>query len=263
MIQANAGEAAHWKVGIIGAGPGGLGLAIRLVQSEQPRLRSLRGVRRRRRHVALEHLPRRRLRRAVTPLLVFLRPQARLDQDVRQPARDPPVLRGVHGPLRHPAPPAAPHPDHVGDVGRSGVLLAPRRRRRRSVLLRRAGQCHRHLHHAVVPRYRGPRRLRRAELPLGALGARARPCGQAGGGHRHGRRARRRSSRRWPRSPSGSTSTSGRRSGSCPARTNRSAKRRSSASPATSGRPRSTATRSTGPSRRRSPSATRTAPPTG
>jgi len=33
MSEANSGAPLHWKVGIIGAGPGGLGLAIRLVQS--------------------------------------------------------------------------------------------------------------------------------------------------------------------------------------------------------------------------------------
>ena len=33
MSAAGAGTPSHWKVGIIGAGPGGLGLAIRLVQS--------------------------------------------------------------------------------------------------------------------------------------------------------------------------------------------------------------------------------------
>ena len=53
------------------------------------RLRPVRGDGRRGRHLAGEHLPRRRVRRAVAPLLVLLRPQAGLDQDVRQAARDP------------------------------------------------------------------------------------------------------------------------------------------------------------------------------
>ena len=33
MSRGNAGATSHWKVGAIGAGPGGLGLAIKLVQS--------------------------------------------------------------------------------------------------------------------------------------------------------------------------------------------------------------------------------------
>ena len=85
----------------------------------------------------------------------------------------------------------------------------------------------------VVARHRRARVLRRPLLPLGALGARARPGRPAGGGHRDGgqrgadrARARQGRARR-------STSTSAPRSGSCPARTSPSPRRRSAASPAT------------------------------
>ena len=173
------------------------------------------------------------------------------------------VLRGVRRPLRHPAAPAPAHPDQVGHVGRGSLPMVSHRHERRDLLVRRAGERDRDVHYAFVPRHHGPQRLRRADVPLGALGAPARPRRQTGRRHRDRRRARRRSSPRWPRSRSRCTSTSGRRSGSCPARTRRSAKRTSNASPVASGRPRSTATRSTGPSRRPLLFATRMAPPTG
>ena len=87
-------------------------------------------LRRRRRHLAEQHLPRRGLRRAVAPLLLLLRPQARLDQDLRRPARDPALLRGLRRPLRHRPPPAHRHPHHGGPLGRGGAPLAADRRRR-------------------------------------------------------------------------------------------------------------------------------------
>ena len=187
-VETTTGDGAvpHWEVAIIGAGPGGLGLAIQLVKSGRRRLRALRGVRRRRRHLADEHLPRRRLRRAVAPLLLFLCPEARLVQDVRQPARDPPLLRGLRRPLRHPPPPADEHPHHGGGLGCRGTALAAHRRRRGHLRGRCARLRHRDLHDAVGARPRGSGDLRRALLPLGALGARARPGGPPRGRHRDG-----------------------------------------------------------------------------
>ena len=60
------------------------------------RLRGARARRRRRRHLALQHLSRLRLRRALPPLLVLVRAEPRVERDLLPPARDPrlPPARG-------------------------------------------------------------------------------------------------------------------------------------------------------------------------
>ena len=61
------------EVAIVGTGFAGLAMAIRLKRGGRRRLRRPRARPRRRRHLAGQHLPRLRLRRAVPPLLVLVR----------------------------------------------------------------------------------------------------------------------------------------------------------------------------------------------
>ena len=78
----------HVRVGIVGTGFSGIGMAIRLQAGGHRRLRRARARRRRRRHLARQHLPGLRLRRAVAPVLVLVRAEPRLEPHLLAPARD-------------------------------------------------------------------------------------------------------------------------------------------------------------------------------
>ncbi len=184
-------------------------------------------------------------------------------EDVRQAARDPAsTSRSV---------PIATTSDRTcaptsGSRRRTGTrrrALGPHRRRGPRLLVRRGGERHRDVHHTVLPPDRRSGEFRGAVLPFGALGARARPDEQAGGGDRDGGergadRARggqdRGARRRLPTDAAVDPAA---------ARTSRSATTRSSASPTTRWRRRSTATSSSGRSRTRSPFVTARRRPTG
>ena len=83
------------RIAIIGAGPGGLCMAIRLKEAGFERLRDPREGERRRRHLVPQPLPGLRLRHPVAPLLVLLRDQARLVAALRAAARDPRLPRST------------------------------------------------------------------------------------------------------------------------------------------------------------------------
>ena len=77
---------AEVDIAIVGSGFSGLGMAIRLKQEGHEDFVVLERGRRRRRHLALQHLPRLRLRRPLAPLLLLLRAQSRLEPDLLAPA---------------------------------------------------------------------------------------------------------------------------------------------------------------------------------
>ena len=87
------GAGAHRRVAIIGAGFGGLGAAVALRRAGIDDSGDHRGRRRRRGHLAAQHLSRRRLRHPEPPLLVLVRAQQILEPHLRSAARDPGLPR--------------------------------------------------------------------------------------------------------------------------------------------------------------------------
>ena len=85
MIAKMAG--AKPKVAVIGAGPGGIAMGIQLAEVVSTSRSSTAATDSA--ALAKQHLSRRRVRRAVAPLLVLLRAEPALEQDLRQPAGDP------------------------------------------------------------------------------------------------------------------------------------------------------------------------------
>ena len=139
---------------------------------------------RRRRHLALQHVPGLRLRRSVAPLLLLLRAQPRLERDLLAPARDPrlPAARGRRA--RHP-------PARAAELRRQRRRVGRRRLDRRDVR-RAAARARRDRRHGAAggaqdAAARGPRPLRGRGLPLRPLEPRLRPQGQARRRRRHGR----------------------------------------------------------------------------
>ena len=94
-------------------------MAIRLKQRGQRRLRGPRARRRRRRHLARQHLPGLRLRRPVAPLLLLVRAQPGLDARPSRRSREiRAYLRSVRRRVRH----APAHPLRLrGRVGAPGT----------------------------------------------------------------------------------------------------------------------------------------------
>ena len=139
---------------------------------------------RRGRHLALQHLPGLRLRRALAPLLLLLRAQPRLDRHLLAPARDPRLPAAGRRPVRHP-------PARAAELRRQRHRVGRRRLDRRD-LRRAAARARRDRRHgpaggAQDAAARGARRLRGRDLPLRALEPRLRPQGQARRRRRHGR----------------------------------------------------------------------------
>ena len=100
MSSAAKGRSQGATIGIIGAGPGGICMGDQAPRSRLRQLHDLRAGAGRRRHVVPQHVSRMRVRRAVGPLLVLVRAQARLVTPVRHAARDPRVLRALRRQVR-------------------------------------------------------------------------------------------------------------------------------------------------------------------
>ena len=143
-------------VAVLGAGAGGHRDG-RPAQAGRLRVHHLREVRRRRRHVARQHLSGRRVRRAVAPLLVLVRAEPVVEPHLRDPARDPRLPRALHRPVRRPPARAHRHRDRRGALGgrprSSGGSTA---RVRRGVHRRGPGERARHAERPA--RSRDPRR---------------------------------------------------------------------------------------------------------
>ena len=124
--------------------------------------------------MAGEHLPRRRMRRAVAPLLLLVRPRPRVVAPVRAAARDPLLSRTPRGQQR----PAPAHPAQYDRGGRElrrreGTLDAPHRRRRRA-FVRRPHHRLRAAEGPGDPADRGDRGLRGPRVSLRRVGPRPR-----------------------------------------------------------------------------------------
>ena len=102
------------SVAIIGAGFGGIGLAITLKKAGNRLTDDLREGRGSRRCLAAQHLSGRGVRRALAPLLVFVRAESRLEPPLLAAAGDPRLPGALRGEVR-PAP--GPSPGDRGDPG--------------------------------------------------------------------------------------------------------------------------------------------------
>ena len=136
--------------------------------------------------MAREPVPRRRVRRAVAPVLLFVRRQGRLVAALRGLERDPALHPRGHRPLSGAAVRAFPRAGQgpavrcvVGPVARAD------RRWRTSRTARRPGD--RAFARASHPGHPGPRPVPRTRVPLRALGPRVRSCGPTGRLDRHRR----------------------------------------------------------------------------
>ena len=180
----------------------------------------LREERRGRRHVVREHLPRPPGRRAQPLLLVLVRAQPRLVRLLRASCGARRLHRALRRRLRrHPAPPARDRGDRRRLRRRPGALDAAGAGpdgRIESVEANAVDQRGGDAEPPVGPRPRRARHVRRACVPLVALGPHRRPPREAGRGRGHRRerdavRARHRTRRRAP-----ARSSSGRATGSPP-----------------------------------------------
>ena len=131
-------------------------------EARRLRLHDLREVRRRRRHVARQHLPGRGVRRAVAPLLVLVRAEPVVEPHLRDPAGDPRLPRALHRSVRRA--PARPHRHRRSPRPRwdeAEQHVAARDGRRRGVHGRRRGQRPRHAERArSSPTFAGADRFR-------------------------------------------------------------------------------------------------------
>ncbi len=143
--------------------------------------------------------PGRRVRRALAPVQLLVRPQDRLDPEVPRAARDPGLLR-VAGRLPCAAPaPAVRHRGGRGLLERRGRDLGPGARRRRARDRGRGRVRPGPAEPPEHPRHPRPGALRRHHVPLGSVGPRPRSGRRGRGRHRHRRRARSSSCPRWRR----------------------------------------------------------------
>ena len=171
-------------VAIVGAGFGGLGAAIRLKQQGHDDFLVFEQARGRGWHLAGQHVPRLCLRRALTPVLVLVRPQPGLVGHLLGAGRDLGVPAGDRGAVRgHAAPAPRPgaarrrlghyeRPVAGADLARGVLGPGPRRRDR-------PAESTVHTGHSRAAD------LRRHRVPLGPVAPRRRPRGRPGGGHRH------------------------------------------------------------------------------
>ena len=205
------------SVGIVGAGFGGVGIAIKLREAGFDRVRDLRARRQRRRRLAGEHLPGRRLRRPLAPLLVLVRPRASLVAPLRAPGGDPRLPRGglrasygIDPHLRF----GTEITEAEFDAG-DRALDAAHRRRRRARSSTSSSPPAASSPAPRSPRSRGSRSFDGPVLPLGRVGPRRRSRRPQRRGDRDGRERDPVRPRGRRRSPSGRRSTSARRPGSC------------------------------------------------
>ena len=169
---------------IVGAGFSGLAAGIQLRQAGIHSFVILEKARRRRRDLARQHVSRRRVRHPLAPLLVLVRAEPRVVARLRWPGRDPRVPRALRRPLRPAAAPAVRHPRGRGDVRRGERDLDGPARARGAARRARADPRQRRAPPARDPRAPRARLVRGHRVPLGALGSRPRPDGQAGRGDR-------------------------------------------------------------------------------
>ena len=172
---------------IIGGGFAGLATAIRLKQAGRDDFVARRPRRRRRRHLARQHLPGLPLRRALAPVLALVRAEPALERVVLPAGRDPRLHARPRRALRPRAPtstPAARSPAHAGieadGVWETRTALGTVRSR---FLVGAVGG----LVDPKIPDDPGPRQLSRQGLPLGPLGPRPRPERRARRRRRHRR----------------------------------------------------------------------------
>ena len=212
------------------------------------RLHDLREVRRRRRHLAGQHLSRRRVRRAVAPVLVLVRAEPVVEPHLRDAARDPRLPRALHRPVRRATARAHRHRDHRARAGTTPtqqweLAAADRRDRSRAdVVVSGLGMLN------VPDRPRHPRRATGSAAARSTRRAGITASRSPASGSRRSAPARAPSST-CPRSrPRSSTSpcSSARRSGSRHGSTGRSRPRSNAASPACRSRRGCTAGRSGG-----------------
>ena len=175
----------HWEVGIIGAGPGGLGLAIPLAQSGRRDFVLLRGGDGVGGTWRVNTYPG---AACDVPSHLYSYSFALKPDWTKTYANQPEILQYFEDcadrfGIRTPSAPGV--RIEAGPLGRGGAPMVAVDRRRGPPLVRRPGQRHRHVHDAVYSRHRRVEHLRRSVVPLGALGTRARPEGPAGRGDRH------------------------------------------------------------------------------
>ena len=138
--------------------------------------------RRRRRHVAREHVSRMPRRQPEPQLQLLLRAAPRLAAALLDPGRAARLLPTLRGGLRPPRAHSIPYRGALRDVvGRRARLdraHARRRRQRRIDCRERGDQCGRSAQPAAPPRHPGTRVVHGACVPLGALGPFGRPARQ-------------------------------------------------------------------------------------
>ncbi len=163
---------------IVGAGFGGIAAAIEL---QAPRLRGRHDPRARaraRRHVVLQQLPRRGLRRAEPPVLVLLRPATRLVAAVLAAGRDPRLPARASRATTTSSATSLPDTDgHALRMGRAARAVDSRRRQtgaryEADALVLATGQLHQPAH----PLDRGDRRFAGHSFHSARVGPRLRPA---------------------------------------------------------------------------------------
>src|SRR5262245_49734362 len=140
-------------------------------------LHDLREVRRRRRDLARQQLPGRRLRLAGLRLLLLLRAEDRLVAQMGAAAGDPGLSRGLRARLRPPPAAASRHRDRGRSLRRAARALAAPHHRGRGVLRRGARLGSRAAQSPPGAAHPGARSLSRHLVPLRALGPRLRDRG--------------------------------------------------------------------------------------
>ncbi|MGR7002276.1 NAD(P)-binding protein [Yinghuangia aomiensis] len=234
------------SIGILGAGAGGLAMAVRLKQAGFHDLTIFEKSERRGRDLARQHVSGRGVRHHVAPLFVLVRAsEPRVEQDLRGPtgrssptSKASPTRFGIRPHLRLGTPIAEARWDDTARrwklTAETGELFEV------DVLVSALGM----LNLPALPGHRRPRRLRGHDLPLGPLEPRRGSGRQADRGDRDQgeRRAVRPRDRRNP--PRRCTCSSAPRRGSCRRRCGRTRPRRSRSSGAVRWRCASTAGRS-------------------
>ena len=165
----------HHRVAIVGTGFAGLGMAIRLKQDGERRLRAPRARRRHRRHLAGQHLPGLPLRRALAPLLVLVRAQPGLVPHVLAAGGDPRLPEGLRRALRRAAPRPLRDRARRAPSGTTTRACGGSRRRQAPMTANFLVAAHGPAVRAGAARRAGTRGLRGHRLPLGPVGPRPRP----------------------------------------------------------------------------------------
>ena len=169
---------------VVGAGFGGIAAGVKLKQAGIRHVHDLRIVARDRRHVVGQHLPRRRSRCGLAPVLLLVQ-APRLDAHARPAARAAALPRADRRRVRPSSAPATRCRRRVRHVGRRAPRLDGPARRRDRRRVPRARERSRLPQRAALSRLAGAPGLRGAGVPHRALGAPARPGRQGRGRGRH------------------------------------------------------------------------------